>query len=116
LGLAGMVSCLLRLILVQDADKRIFRLIFTHLRSLSLPGCPFVTKISYALVWSSDNSSDITIGQGGECSSRWHSLGLFIRESKIVFGYYKRNAAFMPQPNGDINVYNICAFNANVAQ
>jgi len=26
-----------------------------------------------------------------------------------------RNAAFMPQPNGDNNVYNICAFDANVA-
>jgi len=27
-----------------------------------------------------------------------------------------RNAAFMPQPNGEINVYNICAFDANVAR
>jgi len=47
-----------------------------------------------------------------------HNLahGLFADFYSVAFSQPFRNAAFMPQPNGDINVYNICAFNANVAR
>ncbi len=39
-----------------------------------------------------------------------------IRTTKHYATIVNRNAAFMPQLNGDINAYNVYAFDANVAR